>query len=164
MPSRFPQGKVNDTPVGGVDLVPTFFSMAGIELPWEMHGRDLTPLLEKPETKWDRSLLMVHTGKYYGSDTKVIPTDPAILKDTAGVPWYASIHDGRYKYIRTFVEGEIEELYDLESDPEELTNLAQEKSQAARVAKMRADTIAELKRTDAGFADALPSVATANEK
>ena len=62
------------------------------------------------------------------------------------------------------VEGEIEELYDLESDPEELTNLAQEKSQAARVAKMRADTIAELKRTDAGFADALPSVATANEK
>lgn len=164
MPSRFPQGKVNETPVGGVDLVPTFFSVAGIDLPWEMHGRDLTPLLEKPETKWDRSLLMVHTGKYYGSDTDVIPTDPKILTDTAGVPWYASIHDGRYKYIRTFVEGEIEELYDLENDPEELTNLAQEKSQADRVSKMRADTIAELKRTDAGFADALPSVATASEK
>ncbi len=159
MPSRLPRGKVSETPVGGVDLVPTFFAFAGIDLPWEMHGRDLTPLLENPETKWDRPLLTVHTGAFYGSDTDTIPSDPAVLMKTAGVPWYASIHDGRHKYIRTFIEGEVEELYDLESDPEELTNLAREQSRAGLVEKMRADTISELRRTGAGFADRLPPVA-----
>lgn len=159
MPSRLPQGKVNETPVGGVDLIPTFFSFAGIEHPWKMHGHDLTPILENPETKLDRPLLTIHTGAFYGSDTVPIPRDEKTLLKTAGIPWYASIHDGRYKYVRTFIEGEIEELYDLETDPEELTNLAQDAAHADRVKRMRAETVAELKRTDAGFADDLPKVA-----
>ncbi len=158
MPAKLPSGVVNNTPVAGVDLVPTFFQFAGIELPWEMHGRDLTPLLTDPEKTWDRQLLTVHTAQSYGSDTDVIPTDLAVLTRTAKVPWYATAHDGRYKYIRTFVAGEIEELYDLETDPEELTNLALHPEHAERLKKMRASAVAELKRTGAGFADALPPV------
>ncbi len=159
MPSRLPQGKVSDAPVAGVDLVPTFFAFAGIEKPWEMHGMDLTPFLQEPDSAIrERPLLTVHTGKYYGSDTDKIPTDPARLAETGGVPWYASIHDGRFKYIRTFVEGEIEELYDLEADPEELSNLAEDASQKERLEGMRAETVAELERTGAKFAKALPAI------
>lgn len=158
MPARLPRGEVCDTPVGGVDLVPTFFRFAGIDLPWEMHGRDLTPMLQDPSGERERSLLMVHTGRQYGSDTDEIPTDPGALQRVGGVPWYASIHDGRYKYIRTFVEGEIEELYDLESDPEELTNLAMDAEHADRLRQMRDEAVAELKRTGAGFANDLPAV------
>jgi hypothetical protein len=123
-----------------------------------MHGHDLTPLLQNPAAKWDRPLLMVHTGRDYGSDTAQIPTDESHLFRVAGIPWYASIHDGRYKYIRTFVKGEIEELYDLENDPEELSNLALQAEHAERVNWMRVATVRELKRTGAGFADALPAV------
>ena len=160
MPARLPAGKTNDTPVGGVDIVPTIFSFAGIDIPWEMHGRDLTPLLVNPETRWERPLLTVHTGRFYGSDTDEIPSDPRILLQTSQVPWYASIHDGRHKYIRTFVEGEIEELYDLENDPSELVNLALDPKFGGRLEEMRRHAVEELLRTGAGFAGNLPRVAT----
>ena len=151
---------INASPVSGVDVAPTFFSFAGIDLPWEMHGRDLTPLLKKPEQAKKRSVLTVFTGRKYGSDTDAIPTDLKELRKVAEVPWYASLHDGRYKYVRTFEKDEIEEMYDLREDPEELTNLALLKKHGARLAKMRGQTIAELKRTKAGFVDNLPSTGT----
>ena len=68
-----------------------------------------------------------------------------------------------YKYIRTLVEGEIEELYDLESDREELTNLALDSKYASRLESFRRATIAELRRTDAKMADHLPAVGTTAE-
>ena len=71
-----------------------------------------------------------------------------------------SLATGKYKYIRTLVEGEIEELYDLESDPEELRNLALRPSYRERLRELRAATVAELKRTGAAMADALPAVGT----
>jgi hypothetical protein len=104
-------------------------------------------------------LLMTFTGQNYGSDTDEIPTDPAILRKVGQVPWYVSLHDGRFKYIRTLVEGEVEELYDLDNDPEELTNLASDPRQRQRTLEMRAQTIRELRRTGSGFVDKLPAVA-----
>ena len=160
MPSQLPSGKTCASPVSGVDVAPTFFSFAGIDLPWEMHGRDLTPLLKKPEQAKKRSVLTVFTGRKYGSDTDAIPTDLKELRKVAEVSWYASLHDGRYKYIRTFEKDEIEELYDLQKDPEELTNIALLKKHGARLAEMRGQTIAELKRTKAGFVDNLPPTGT----
>jgi arylsulfatase A-like enzyme len=159
MPSQVPTGQVCDIPIGGPDLAPTFFDFAGIELPWEMHGKSLRPWLADPTKKETRSLLMSFTGQNYGSDTDAIPSDPAILQKIGNVPWYATLHDGRYKYIRTFVEGEVEELYDLDSDREELTNLAEDPDYRERVLAMREGTIAELRRTGAKYADQLPAVA-----
>ena len=49
MPGTLPEGAVCPAPVGGQDLVPTFFGFAGIQLPWAMHGHDLTPLLRQPD-------------------------------------------------------------------------------------------------------------------
>ena len=48
MPKKFPTGKVCPKPVGGADLVPTFFKTADLDLPWKMHGRDLTPSSSNP--------------------------------------------------------------------------------------------------------------------
>ncbi|MFK8114236.1 MAG: sulfatase-like hydrolase/transferase [Rubripirellula sp.] len=162
MPSQLPTGKVCDTPIGGVDLVPTFFDFAKIELPWKMHGRSIREDLNDPTQQRERSLLMSFTGQNYGRDTDQIPVDPAVLRKIGQVPWYATIHDGRYKYIRTFVEGETEELYDLDSDREELTNLVNDPKHHARVIRMRQAAIDELRRTDARFADKLPAVASSH--
>ena len=157
MPETLPQGVVCETPVGGADLVPTFFRFAGLELPWKMHGHDLTPLLHDSKSRWPHPVLTALTGKKYGSDTDRVPTDPEDLY-LVGVPWWVSLRQDRYKYIRTLMEGEIEELYDLENDPEELTNLALEREHAARLKEFRKATIAELHRTGAGMADHLPAV------
>ncbi|MDA7922553.1 DUF4976 domain-containing protein, partial [Verrucomicrobiales bacterium] len=87
-------------------------------------------------------------------------TDLALLYETAKVPWWVSLMEGRHKYIRTLVEGEVEELYDLENDPEELTNLALDPKYGEKLKAMRAQTIAELRRTDAGMVDGLPTTST----
>jgi len=157
MPGTIPEGKVVPHPVAGVDLIPTFFSFAGIKQPWKMHGHDLTPLLKDPKSKWDHPALVSFTGRNYGKDTHRIPDDPDqhYLND---VPWYVSLRKERYKYIRTLVEGEIEELYDIENDPEELTNLALSKSHAKVLQAYRRALIAELRRTDAGIVDNLPTI------
>jgi arylsulfatase A-like enzyme len=162
LPGKIPAAKVCPTPVGGTDLPPTFFSLIDLPLPWDMHGHDLTPLLQNPEMAWERPVLTVLTGEKYGSDTDVIPTDPEILYKTAKVPWWVSLMEGRHKYVRTLIEGEVEEFYDLEADPEELVNLALKEEFQPRLRKMRNATIEELKRTKAGFAETMPRMATEN--
>ena len=121
-----------------------------------MHGRDIRPLLANPETtEWKSPLLMTHTSRNYGAETNEIPTGDALVA-SSGVPWYALLRDGKYKYIRTLVAGETEELYDLERDPEELTNLAARPDQRKRLEELRGKAIAELRRTDAKFVDRMP--------
>jgi arylsulfatase A-like enzyme len=141
-------------PVGGHDLVPTFFSLAGIDLPWKMHGRDITPLLKTPDVAWNEPVMLENTRWYYGADT-----DKGSGDGWGGVPWWIFLRQGKYKYIRTLVEGEIEELYDLEVDPEELTNLALDPKFAKLLSEYRQKLLDELKRTDAAMVENLPRVA-----
>jgi arylsulfatase A-like enzyme len=157
MPSQLEAGVVCKKPVGGVDLIPTFFEFSGIDLPWEMHGHDLTPLLKDPKAKWSHPALLTLMGRMYGSDTDVVPTDPGDLY-LNGVPWWISLAKGHHKYIRTLVDGEIEELYDLKADPEELKNLALKPEFKKKLSRFRKATIAELRRTGAGIVDNLPAV------
>lgn len=56
------------------------------------------------------------------------------------------------------VENEIEELYDIENDPEELTNLALDRRYRNQLQSMRAGMIAEMRRTDWELVDQLPSL------
>ena len=82
------------------------------------------------------------------------------MTSSSGVPWYALLRDGSFKYVRYFVAGETEEMYDLETDPDELTNLASRPEHAQRLIELRQKTIDELHRTDAKFIDALPKTKT----
>ena len=68
MPGTLPRGKVAPQCVAGADLVVTFFAVAGIELPWAMHGRDLTPLLKDPDAPWPHPAFYEFTGDHFGSD------------------------------------------------------------------------------------------------
>ncbi|MBU61754.1 MAG: sulfatase, partial [Opitutae bacterium] len=160
MPKKFPSGKVCPKPVGGADLVPTFFKTAGLEHPWKMHGRDLTPLLEKPERKdWKSPLLLAHTGMSFGEDCDEVidmKDDPIYQKQR--VPWWVSLRTDRYKYIRNLLPGETEELYDMKKDPNEMINLAFEGNHSDLLRKLRKKTVSELERTDCAFARKMPEV------
>ncbi len=156
MPGRIPQGSVCRTPVGGVDLVPTFFRFARIDVPWEMHGHDLSPLLENPKSEWPHPVLLTATGQKYGSDTDVIPTGKAVFQGP--IPWYVMLREGRYKYVRPLIADDLEELYDLRQDPDELDNLAAKPQYRQTVKQLRAKATAELRRTGAGFVDRMPPV------
>ena len=124
-----------------------------------MHGQDLTPLLKAPETaKRDHPTLMIHTGDHYGADTNTVPTDPEVLTHTGNVPWWLMIRDGKLKYIRNLTAGEMEEVYDLDADPEELHNLARVPGNSDLVKSLRAKLMLELERHEVPMAKALPPV------
>ena len=152
-------GGVVDVPVSGVDLPPTFFAQAQIPLPWDMHGHDLTPLFQASTSDWEHAAMLVHTAKQYGHDTDRVPPvgDPRLLHGP-GVPWYVLLAQGRYKYVRTLIVGETEELYDLVADPQERFNLAGHTQHQEILATFRSRTVAELQRTGAGMAANLPPV------
>lgn len=155
-PGHVPEAKVCKHPVNSPDLVDFLCRSANVTIPWKMHGRDIRPLLEYPErSDWNLPTLMTHTARNYGAETDTIPTDES-LTSTGEVPWYALLRSGKYKYIRNLVEGETEELYDLEHDPEELANLAFQPGQTSRLVELRQMTIKELRRTDAKFVDSMP--------
>ncbi|MCB1228493.1 MAG: sulfatase-like hydrolase/transferase [Verrucomicrobiales bacterium] len=157
MPGTLPEGKVCPHPVHGVDLVRTFLATAGIDTPWEMHGRDLTPLLQDPESaRWDPVCFYEHTGQSYGSDVAKVLAETPEKAVHNNVPWYGALNDGRWKYIRYLKAGETEELYDLQTDPEELNNLADDPAHAQELTRLRKRCETEWKRTGASFADHLP--------
>ena len=95
------------------------------------------------------------TGLEWGDSTRKLPK---FFKLTQGVPWWVSYSKGSYKYIRTLQDNEIEELYDLDSDPEELNNLASSPEFYMMVQDFRAITIAELERTHSPLLKMLPPV------
>jgi arylsulfatase A-like enzyme len=155
-PGSLPQGEVCERPVNGTDLVATFSAVANIKIPWKLHGRDLTPLLKNPGTAaWPHACFYEATGDHFGSDvTRVVKDDPENAEHHH-VPWYAALNEGRFKYIRYLKPGVPEELYDLKADPEELHKLATEVAHRADLERLRATAVAELHRTEAGYADAL---------
>ena len=65
---------------------------------------------------------------------------------------------GRHKYIRNFEAGEVEELYNLDTDPEELDNLALKTDHVKQLGRLRTQTIEELRRTAAKMVETLPNV------
>ncbi len=158
-PGKIHAGKTCRHPVNAPDMVEYFASVAELQIPWKTHGRDITPLIEDPENAdWDSPMIMTHTGRSYGEYTDTIPgPQETAMNVVGGIPWYVLLRDGRYKYVRYLIPGETEELYHLGEDPEELVNLADDPDQQQRLQQLRNVAQQELHRTDAKFADSMPS-------
>jgi arylsulfatase A-like enzyme len=154
-PGTIPEGKIAPHCVNGADLVVTFFQAAGIELPWKMHGRDLTPLLKDPEHhEWPHPCFYELTGHEFGSDVTKVLAEKGPAEHNK-VPWFVAVRHGRYKYIRYLTPGVGEELYDLQKDPEELTNVVKHPDHQVALPPLRKTLTDELKRSDAGFVEQL---------
>jgi arylsulfatase A-like enzyme len=156
-PGNSLRGQVCRQPVTIADVPPTLLGFAGVTLPWKMHGHDLRPLLTAPDSSTNRPILMENFGLRFGDETVRGITGPDGALLNGRLPWWLLLRQGRFKYIRTLVPDEIEELYDLESDPDELRNLALDPAYHADLEKWDARLRAELQRTDAGLLANLPS-------
>ena len=157
MPSKLPQGRFVRHPVNGADIVATFCSFAGITPSWTLQGRDLTPLLHNTEADWNPACYYEFTGDHYGSDVTSVIQDSPKEATYHSVPWYSVVVDDHFKYIRYLEPGVTDELYDLDKDPEELVNLAQNAAHAATLTQMREKLQAQWKELKAPFASHVPT-------
>jgi arylsulfatase A-like enzyme len=109
LPGAIPAGTVEDRVVMNLDFAETILDYAGAEIPSDMQGKSLRPLLEGdvPEGEW-RNELYYHYYEYPG---------PHYVRPNYG------IRTGRYKLIYYYTIDEWE-LFDLEKDPHELQNMA----------------------------------------
>ncbi|MFA6564782.1 MAG: sulfatase/phosphatase domain-containing protein, partial [Verrucomicrobiia bacterium] len=100
-----------------VDIYPTLAGLAGLAIPKHVQGITLQPLLADPTAK----------GKQVVFSTMVSTHTRLIGR---------SVSTDRFRYIEWDEGRGGRQLYDHESDPHELTNLADKPMQAERVQRM----------------------------
>jgi arylsulfatase A-like enzyme len=149
-PILFPQPRTTAALASLVDILPTLASLANIPSPnsWVFKGYDLSPLLYDTATAVQDAILFTFDDEKAGAPNgQQIVTQPNHIR---------CIFDGTWKYARYFdsTGGEVEqyELYDLQTDPNELNNQAAsnpEKSaeMAAKLAALENDRLGPLYRT-----------------
>jgi uncharacterized sulfatase len=120
-PGMKAQGKVSPRLVEHVDLYPTLADLCGLPVPAELAGRSLRPLLDDPAQPWkEAALSQVRRGD----------------KKTGGFNGYA-LRTERYRYIEWDGGKRGTQLYDHETDPHELHNLADDPRHAETVARLK---------------------------
>jgi len=93
-----------------VDFAPTFLDIAGIEVPTDMQGQSLLPVLsggEKAPDNW-RKAVYYHYFEY--------PAEHSVKR-------HYGIRTDRYKLIHFYNDIDEWEMYDLQIDPKEMNNL-----------------------------------------
>ncbi len=132
-----PARTVREEMVGNIDLAPTFAELAQATVPDFVDGRSLVPLLHggpRPEP-WRGAFLVeqeeVHFGRGKGEHPRQVlePLDPqeeemanAPGRGGQGIPAYNALRTTTHTYV-SYSTGE-HELYDLQSDPHQLKNIA----------------------------------------
>ena len=120
-PGQTAPGSRNRDLVQNIDYAPTFLEMAGAPVPDDIQGRSLVPLL-RGETPGDwRDRLYYHYYEY--------PSVHMVAK-------HIGIAKERHK-LMYFYEFDEYEMYDLETDPDELVNLAGNPEHAEMLAQLR---------------------------
>jgi N-acetylglucosamine-6-sulfatase len=123
LPSLVTAGRSIDELALNIDLAPTLLELCGAPRPQGMHGRSLVPLLRGERVPWRDSLLIE-----YFSD-RVFPWVASM--------GYQAVRTKRYKYIRYVDLAGMDELYDLDTDPYELANLAGTDAGRAALAQLK---------------------------
>ncbi len=127
-PGVIKPGQRNDDLVQNIDFAETFLDIADAPIPDDMQGESLTPLL-KGETPDDwRKSLYYHYYEY-----------PAVHS----VRRHEGVFDGRHKLIRFYgidvPNGEEWELFDLKTDPAEMTSIYDQQKQSNRIKELKAE-------------------------
>lgn len=103
-----------------VDFAPTLFDYAGVAVPASVQGRSLRPLARGEKAAWRGEWFYEHH------------TLPKLIPPSEGV------RTERWKYLRWVgVDPAVEELYDLQSDPQEEHDLASSPDHRATLGDLR---------------------------
>jgi len=113
-PKEIKAGTVINEMVQNLDFAPTFLEYAGIEIPKEIQGESFRKLVKGEEVTWRDAIYYTYY-EYPGEHN---------------VARHHGVRTDRYKLIHFYYDFEKWELYDLEKDPSEMTNVYDDPSYA----------------------------------
>jgi len=132
-PESIQSGNINTDLVSNLDFAPTFLSLAGLSIPEDMQGLSMENLLKGKKTDW-RDAVYYHYYEY-----------PAVHQ----VKRHYGVRTARYKLMHFYHDIDAWELYDLEKDPREMTNVCDDPAYAGIVTDLKA----ELERLQRQYGD-----------
>ncbi len=106
-PGMIEPGSVIEELIQNIDIAPTVMDVAGLNTPERMDGQSFLPILQGKKTPWRDSAFY----EYYWE------------RNFPHTPTTHGVRTNRYKYIHYHGIWDIDELYDLKDDPEEMNNL-----------------------------------------
>ncbi len=107
-PGVVESGSVNNDMVSNIDLAETFLEMACVEVPEDMQGRSMVPVLRGKTPRSWRKEHYYHYYEYPGSHM---------------VKRHYGMRTEQYKLMHYYYDIDEWEMYDLKSDPYELKNV-----------------------------------------
>jgi N-acetylglucosamine-6-sulfatase len=132
-PELFSGGGAVEKMVAGLDIMPTVLDAAGVPAPPGLDGRSMLPLLRgQADPQWRTQLLYEY---YWERNFPQTPTMHALRTD-------------RYKYIHYYGIWDTDELYDLQEDPLETTNLISNPERKGTIQEFNKRLFDEMERTD----------------
>ena len=146
-PAGLPQGEVNRQLISNIDLTPTILNACGLDVPEKLdaRGENFLPLLRGEQTEWrDAAFLEIgntravvtERWKYIAFRVRepwLLPPRDQWPKGHGGVPGLMRKHG----MARQPAYWDADQLYDLENDPKEQTNLAAHPEYATLLAEMK---------------------------
>ena len=103
-----------------LDYPATMLDLAGVDMPNEMRGGSLVPLLRGEAADWRKDFFYEH------------------LFERETIPKSEGVRTERYKYVRYFERNPVyEQLFDLETDPNEVMNLVDDPMHTRTLAALR---------------------------
>jgi arylsulfatase A-like enzyme len=120
-PNEIAPGTTNDEMVQNLDFAQTFLEAAQIEVPGDMQGESLIPLLKGDTAQWDRNAVYYHYYEYPASHM---------------VKRHYGIVTKEYKLVHFYYDIDEWELYDRKKDPQEMTNVYDDPAYASTITQL----------------------------
>lgn len=157
-PSAIKPGTVTDAIVRNIDVAPTLYDLTGLKGPGTLDGRSLRTVLESSDrtgasADWPQDVYL----EWQGRDGAIKPGTPGYVlapRDEAKakarteaqkkaaaayainpIPTWRALRTQTHKYA-VYLDGDLSELYDLRSDPNEAHNLIGDPAQKELIATL----------------------------
>jgi N-acetylglucosamine-6-sulfatase len=131
-PGMIKPGTVIEELIQNIDIAPTILDVAGIETPARMDGKSFLPILQGKKIPWRDAAFYEY---YWERNFPQTPTTHGVRTD-------------RYKYIHYHGIWDIDELYDLKEDPEEMHNLIESPEHQKLIKQLNNRMFEWLEKTD----------------
>ena len=118
--------------VQNIDIAPTILQTAGLQTPDDMDGKSFLPLIKGRKIPWRDAIFYEY---YWERNYPQTPTVHAIRTE-------------RYKYLHYHGIWDTDELYDLQTDPEEMNNLIDDPQHKKLIEELNKKLFNWLEETD----------------